>query len=100
MTDTSLLPAHGRQQGTALGLAADTREYLTLDVRVRRALAAGFTWKVVCAADPAALAASTTLAVPVGSPTPDGDYDVYRFRFPTAVTAANTGFMRMVAEAP
>lgn len=100
VTDTSLLPVEGRQPGTALGLAGDTQEYLTLDLRVRRVLPAGFTWKVVCASNPALLAGSTSLAVQAGPPTADGDFDLYRFRYPAPMTAAARGFMHLAVEAP
>ncbi|WAC18841.1 hypothetical protein OVA24_16545 [Luteolibacter sp. SL250] len=100
VTDHTLLPVKGMLRGTDLGMPGDTAEYLTLDVRVRRELPAGFTWKVACAPDLAALPGSTTLAVQVGSPVPDGDHDVYRFRHSTPVSGAARGFMRLVVEGP
>jgi len=100
VTDHTLLPVKGLLRGTDLGMPGDTVEYLTLDVRVRRELPAGFTWKVACAADLTTLPGSTTLAVQVGAPTAEGDYDVYRFRYPTPVSGAARGFMRMVVVGP
>lgn len=40
------------------------------------------------------------MAVQVGNPAPDGDYDVYLFRYPTPVSGAARGFMRLVVEGP
>lgn len=101
MPDLSHLPVPGTSPGTDLGLPADPETYLTLQVRIRRELAVGFTWTVRTANDLANLAAGAGTAVQVGSPTPDGDFDLYLFRFPTPTSAVpGTGFMDVSLSAP
>lgn len=92
--DVSGLPVMGRQAGTALGLAGDARDYLTLTVRIRRVLPEGFSWSVRAADSVAGLAADGGSAVQVGAAVADGEFDVYLFRFPSAVgVAPGRGFM-------
>ncbi|MBK1828477.1 TolB family protein [Haloferula rosea] len=92
--DRSQLPASGLSPGSALGLVGDTNDYLTLQVRIRRDLPPGFTWTVRAANTLAGLAAGAGNAIQVGTPTADGDFDLYLFRFPTPTSAVpGTGFM-------
>jgi hypothetical protein len=94
-TNPSLLPISGLQTGTSLGLSGDFSLYLTFQVRVRRNLPQGITWKVVCHEDLAALSGSTSSGIQVGSPNPDAEFDVYQFRFPSSVSTSPRGFMRL-----
>jgi hypothetical protein len=96
--DLSHLPVEGIQPGTALGLAGDTADYLTLQVRIRRALPSGFDWTVHASNTIAGLATDPGSAIQVGSPAANGDFDVYLFRFPTPLSG--TGFMRVSLTAP
>ena len=92
--DRSQLPASGLSPGSALGLVGDTNDYLTLQVRIRRDLPPGFTWDVRAANTLTGLAAGAGNAIQVGTPTADGDFDLYLFRFPTPTSAVpGTGFM-------
>lgn len=81
------LPLLDRVSDTSLGLGDNGKSYIVLDVRISRAAAQHLSWSAH---------ASATLPIPadapeapqVGSPTPDGDDDIYRFRAPTAVEDA------------
>ncbi len=96
--DLSQVPATGRAVGTALGLAGDSREYLTLRFRVRRALPAGFSWQVNASPDLTTLVAAPDAAIQVGPPVADGEFDQYVFRYPGPMTGK--GFMRVVFSGP
>lgn len=101
----SLSKTHGFHDipgsSTDLGLAADPETYFTLQVRIRHDLPVGFTWTVRAANDLTDLTAGAGTAVQVGSSTPDGDFDLYLFRFPTPTSAVpGNGFMDVSLTAP
>jgi hypothetical protein len=96
--DRRFLPVQGVAIGTRLGLAGDLSKYLTLQVRIRRDLPAGYTWTVRTSEDIAGLESDPEPAVPVGPPVTDGDFDLHLFRFPTPMT--DRGFMNVGFELP
>jgi hypothetical protein len=97
--DLRFLPEEDTATGTDLGLAGDDGKYLTLRVRIRRDLPAGYTWAVHASATLSALISSPVNAVEVGAPVADGDFDIHIFRFPTAI-GGGTGFMRLYVNVP
>lgn len=95
--DRSQLPVEGSRSGIELGLAGDAELYFTFEFRIRRDLPTGFTWAVRAANDLANLSAGSGAAVQVGTPTADGDFDRYLFRFFTAKSALpGKGFMDLI----
>ncbi|MGB6220790.1 hypothetical protein [Haloferula sp.] len=99
--DRSKLPISNTSPAVALGLPAGPDEYLTLQVRIRRELPAGFAWTVRAADTLAGLPAGAGNAIQVGPATPDGDFDLYLFRFPNPTSALpGKGFMDVNLTAP
>lgn len=97
--DLRFLPAAGTATGTELGLTGDSAKYLTLSVRIRRAVPAGYTWNVHASETLSGLISDPVAAIGAGVPVADGDFDVHLFRFPTAL-GGGTGFMRLNVNVP
>lgn len=93
------LPVLATAVGSSLGLTNDSNNYLTLQFRIRRVVPTGFTWLACAASDIAGLATDNGSAVQVGAPVADGDFDIYRFRYPTPMTGGK-GFMTVRFSAP
>jgi hypothetical protein len=98
--DRRHLPVLARRTGVELGMAGDTATYLTLLVRIRRELPAGYNWTVRAANTLAELTSSPLTAVQVGTTTADGAFDIRLYRFPMPVGGAVTGFMDVKMTVP
>jgi len=96
--DRRFLPVMDTATAASLGLPGGDPDYLTLAVRIRRDLPAGYTWTVRTAHNLADLEADPGAAIPVGVPLADGDFEIHLFRFPTPMTGR--GFMNVKFELP
>ncbi len=83
--------------GESLGIAGDTRAYLTFDVRIRTSIAdaeISFQYNT----DLSLLGDQVSAAVEVGSPLINGDFETRKFRSPIPVDESVSGFLGMVVQ--
>lgn len=98
--DLRHLPIRGMATGQSLGLPSDTRNYLTLTVRIRQELRTNYNWSVETSTTLTGLTTSPVPAIPVGMPTTNDGFNTYLFRFPTPVSSSERGFMRLKTSIP
>ncbi len=98
--DRRFLPVLGKAKGQTLGLPSDNRDYLTLSVRIRQQLRKDYNWSVQTSPTLAGLVSSPVAAVQVGLPVTDQGFNTYLFRYPTPVSGAAKGFMRLKTSIP
>ncbi|MBL9136517.1 MAG: PD40 domain-containing protein [Verrucomicrobiales bacterium] len=97
-SDGALLPRPVIASGASLGLANDSGQYLTLTVRARRGLPAGYGFAVRAASR---LGFFGDVLEQVGAAVADGEVDVLRFRLPEPIgNVPGSGFLRIDVFAP